>query len=168
MQSDARPSAENGDALRGFLTLDEVPDARHLWLLATGTGIGPFVAMLKDPRTRVRFERVTLVHSVRTGAELGYREQIEQLCRQQPHCLRYLPAVTREDVPGALAQRIPHAIDDGSLELAAGLDIRPAHSHVMLCGSSAMISDTTERLKQRGLQRHLRRSPGHISLEKYH
>jgi len=156
------------ERITGFLTIDEVPDARHLWLLATGTGVGPFVAILKDDRTRERFERVILVHSVRTAAELGYREHLQRLCEQYADHLRYLPAVTREQVPGALTERIPHAIASGSLEQAAGLDITPEDAHVMLCGSSAMITDTTDLLKQRGLQRHLRRKPGHITLEKYH
>lgn len=154
--------------ITGFLTLDEVPDARHLWLLATGTGVGPFVAILKDPRSRERFERVILVHSVRAESELGYRQHIEQLCSEHPQRLQYLPAVTRESVPGALRQRIPHAIADGRLEQAVGLELRPESSHVMLCGSSGMINDTMDLLKSRGLQRHLRRKPGQITLEKYH
>lgn len=152
----------------GFLTLDEVPDARHLWLLATGTGVGPFIAILRHPQTLERFEQVVLVHSVGSAAELGYRQEIERLCQAHPGQLHYLPTVTRESVPGTLPRRIPHTLADGTLEQAAGIRLGPADSHVMLCGSNAMITDTTELLKQRGMQRHLRRSPGHFTLEKYH
>lgn len=156
------------DRIAGFLVLDEVPDTRDLWLFATGTGVGPFVAILKDPRLLERFERVVLVHSVRTEAELGYREQIAQICAQQPERLRYLPTVTRESVPGLLDRRITHVLADGSLEQATGMLITPDDSHVMLCGSSAMIKDVSALLAQRGMQRHLRHKPGHITTEKYH
>lgn len=157
-----------GDRIAGFLVLDEVPEVSHLWLFATGTGVGPFVSILKDPELLDRFERVVLVHSVRTEAELGYRDTLERLSTQHPGRLCYLPTVTRERVPGALQRRIPHALADGSLEQAAGMLLTPEESHVMLCGSSAMIKDVSDLLAQRGMQRHLRHKPGHITLEKYH
>jgi len=156
------------DSANGFLTLDEVPDCRHLWLLATGTGVGPFVAMLADADAWQRFERVLLVHSVRSAAELGYRDRFEALASQHPERFHYLPTVTREALPGVLHQRIPDLIAAGDLERAAGVTITPDHAHVMLCGSNDMITNTLEVLGQRGLQRHRRREPGHISMEKYH
>jgi len=157
-----------GDSANGFLVLDEVPDCRHLWLLATGTGVGPFVSMLGTDTPWQRFERVVLVHSVRHGAELGYRERMQALAERHPDRFHYLPTVTREAVPGALAGRIPALISDGSLEQAAGLALGPAHSHVMLCGSAAMIADAGAVLGERGMRRHRRREPGHVTVEKYH
>lgn len=157
-----------GDSANGFLVLDEVPDCRDLWLLATGTGVGPFVAMLGTPDPWQRFERVVLVHSVRSPAELGYRDRFEALEREHPGRFSYLPTITREAVPGALNRRIPDLIRDGDAERAAGLQISPDASHLMLCGSNAMITDTLAVLGDRGLKRHRRREPGQITVEKYH
>jgi ferredoxin--NADP+ reductase len=156
------------DNANGLLVLDEIPDSRHLWLFATGTGIGPFVSILATEEPWQRFERVVLVHSVRTVAELGYRDQLEALAEVRPAQFRYLPTVTRETLPGGLGRRIPDLLVDGSLEQAADLPISAAHAHVLLCGSAQMIGDTSEILGGRGLKKHRRREPGHISIEKYH
>lgn len=156
------------DSANGFLTLDEVPACRHLWLMATGTGVGPFIAMLSDDAAWQRFEHVMLVHSVRHVAELGYRERLEALAAKHPQRFHYLPTVTREVQPGMLHRRIPQLITDGDLEEAAGVAITPEDSHVMLCGSNDMITDTMAILGERGMQRHRRKEPGHISMEKYH
>lgn len=151
----------------GFLVLDEIPDCRDLWLLATGTGVGPFVSILGTPDPWQRFDHVVLVHSVRTADELGYRARLDALAAAQPR-FRYQPVVTREAMPGALGVRIPVALADGTLEAATGLTIAPETSHVMLCGASQMITDVTGLLGERGLRRHRRREPGHITVEKYH
>lgn len=156
------------DSANGLLVLDEIPDSRHLWLFATGTGVGPFVSMLATDEPWQRFERVVLVHSVRTGAELGYRDRFESLAERYPAQFRYLPAVTRENSPGCLDRRIPELLANGRLERAAELTVSPDHAHVLLCGSAEMIAETTEVLGERGLRKHRRREPGHISIEKYH
>lgn len=156
------------DSANGFLVLDEVPDCRDLWLMATGTGVGPFVAMLATDEPWQRFSRVNLVHSVRTQAELGYRDRFTALQSRHRDQFRYLPVVTRETAPDCLGARIPALLRDGSLETAAGAVINTADSHVMLCGSQTMISEVMVVLSERGLTRHRRREPGHISTEKYH
>lgn len=152
----------------GFLTLDEVPSCEVLWLFATGTGIGPFVSMLGTETPWLRFREIVLVHSVRRAAELGYRVLLQGLAQAHPGQFHYQATVTRERVPGALAGRIPALLTDGSLEAAVGEELNAENSHVMLCGSAAMIADTTSLLEQRGLRRHRRREPGHITTEKYH
>ena len=75
--------------------------------------------------------------------------------------------VSREAAPGALAGRIPAAIDDGRLEARAGVPLTAANAHAMLCGNPAMIDDTQRALATRGMRRHRRRDPGHITLETY-
>ncbi|NHI00974.1 ferredoxin--NADP reductase [Oceanimonas sp. MB9] len=150
----------------GFLTLDEVPAGRDLWLMATGTGVGPFVSILADGRCWQQFENIVLVHGVRFADELGYRRRIADLTEGRTR-FQYLPFVSREDADGAQAGRITHAIADGSLEQATGLGFSPEHSRVMLCGNPQMVRDTITELKNKGLQKHLRRKPGQILMENY-
>ncbi|MBM7456938.1 ferredoxin--NADP+ reductase [Oceanisphaera litoralis] len=150
----------------GFLTLDEVPPGRDLWLMATGTGVGPFVSMLAEGSCWQQFDHIVLVHGVRLGEELGYREQIAGLTQDRPG-FHYVPFVSRETVAGTEPGRITHAIADGSLEHRVGLRLTPEHSRVLLCGNPQMVRDTVTELKHKGLQKHLRRKPGQILMENY-
>lgn len=152
----------------GFLTLSEIPPAQHLWLLATGTALGPFLSILKTDAPWKRFARVVLVHGVRTPEELAYRDLITQLVEQYAPLLQYVPVLSRENVSWALQGRIPAQILNGALEKACELTLDPTTAHVMLCGNSGMIEDTSQILYARGLKKHRRREPGHISIEKYH
>lgn len=153
---------------QGFFTLDWLPTtARDLWLVATGTGLGPFVSMWRSGRLWPRFDRVVVVHGVRRADQLAYRDELEQLARQRSE-LSYVPCVTR-DVATApvLSGRIPALFDSGALEDAASLRLDPNRSHLMLCGNPAMIRAVSEGLGRRGFVKHRRRSPGHISAETY-
>lgn len=156
------------DRANGFLTVSEVPECRHLWMLATGTGVGPFLSILKTPGVWQRFEKVVLGYSVRDRSELSYNAIIEQVEQAHAGQFSFVPFVTRESLPGVINQRIPASILDGSFEGAAGITINADDSHVMMCGNSAMISEVTEVLTHRGMRKHRRREPGHITTEKYH
>ena len=162
-----------GDALwvgrkaSGFFTLDEIPTAPQLWMIATGTGLGVYLCLLRSAETWQRFGQVRLVHSVRSTEELTYREHIEDIRSAQPERFDYIPMVSRESCDFALAGRIPAAIEDGRLEQRAGLRFAPETSQVMLCGNLDMIRDTTQVLSEYGLRRNRRRTPGHITTEKY-
>jgi ferredoxin--NADP+ reductase len=151
----------------GFLTLDEVPESRHLWMLSTGTAIGPFLSILKTAEPWRRFERIVLVHAVRTAAELSYQDTIRAIAAQHPQRFSYIPFVSREDTDFAIRDRIPTALAAGTLEARAGIEITPEHSQVMICGNPDMVKDTSEALKARGLERNRRRTPGHITVENY-
>src|SRR2546421_12164455 len=144
----------------GFLVLSEVPDADTLWLTSTGTGIAPFLSILRTETPWRRFKNVVVVHAVRYARELVYRDLIEKMAA------RYVTMVSRETHAGSLAGRIPASIKDGRLEAAAGLAIS-ARSHFMLCGNPDMLKDTTAVLIERGLRKHRRRAPGHISVESF-
>lgn len=157
------------DAANGFLTLDEVPDnARDLWMLATGTGVGPFLSMLQTGQPWQRFDNIVLGYGVRDPSAIGYRKLLRQLQDDHPGRFHFVPFVTGEPTDGAFHCRIPETLADGRLEDRIGLPLDQERSHVMLCGHSEMISDVVEILEQRGLRRHRRREPGHISTEKYH
>jgi ferredoxin--NADP+ reductase len=149
----------------GFLVLSEVPDAETLWLISTGTGIAPFLSILRTEAPWRRFKHVVLVHAVRRARELVYREMIEDLVKK--NLLRYVSFVSREAHPGSLAGRIPAAVRDARLEQAAGLEIAPESSQVLLCGNPDMLRDATAALVERGLRKHRRRNPGQISVESF-
>ena len=146
----------------GFLVLREVPDCETLWLVATGTGIAPFLSILRTETPWQRFRNVVLVHAARYGKELVYRQIIEKLPG-----LRHVSVVSRERHPGALEGRIPAAIADGRLEKAAGVTLDPSSSHVMLCGNPQMLTDAQAALAARGMRKHRRRNPGHITVESF-
>ena len=151
---------------QGFFTLHYVPSARDAWLLSTGTGLGPFMSMLRSGQLWERFDNVVLVNGVRRGEHLAYQEELRQLARTRPS-VRYVPLVTREAHPSAIRARIPQALREGLLEEASGLEIDPSHTHVLLCGNPAMVEDASEALSERGLRRHRVRRPGHVTTETY-
>ena len=151
----------------GFLILDEIPIAKNIWFMATGTGIGPFLSMLATSNPWQRYEKIVLVWAARTLAELTYQDLILRFLTEHPHQFIYIPFVSREITDTALTGRIPQAIIDGRLEERAGIHINAEDSQIMLCGNPQMVKDTTNTLIERGLKKHKRFSPGHISSENY-
>ncbi len=148
----------------GFLVLSEVPEAKTLWLVSTGTGIAPFLSILRTETPWQRFRDVVLVHAVRRADELVYRDELRKICKE--NALRYVTFVSREAHAGSLAGRIPSALRDGRLEKAAGLAL-DHDAHVMLCGNPDMLKDAHAALAERGLRKHRRRNPGHITVESF-
>ena len=123
---------------------------------------------VRDAIERMEREKVILGYSVRSVSELCYQDEIAAIEKQYPGQFTFVPFVTREQLAGAINQRIPASIEDGSLEKRTGIEINSADSHVMMCGNSAMIGSVMECLVKRGMRKHLRREPGHITTEKYH
>lgn len=151
----------------GIFTLKQVPEGKHLWMFATGTALGPFLSILKTPDPWRRFDKIVLVHGVRTRAELAYQETIEGFRRAHPDRFQFFASVTREVCPDAFQSRIPQVIESGALEQLAGLKLTAEESQVMICGNPAMVKATVELLKSRGLAENLRRQPGQITIERY-
>ncbi|MGA8052175.1 MAG: ferredoxin--NADP reductase [Burkholderiales bacterium] len=151
----------------GFLVLSEVPDAGTLWLLATGTGLAPFLSILRTDAPWRRYRNVVLVHAARFARELVYRETIDAVAGTHGARFRYVTFVSREAATGSLAGRIPAAIDDGRLEQAAGIGLAVETSQVMLCGNPDMLRDAIAALSRRGMKKHRRRSPGQITVESF-
>ncbi|MEW5889402.1 MAG: ferredoxin--NADP reductase [Pseudomonadota bacterium] len=150
----------------GFMVMEEIPRGDHLWLVATGTGIGPFLSILKTIDPWQRFRRILLVHAVRLANELSYGGLIRGFAAAHPDRFVFIPFVSREATGFALAGRIPAAIADGRLEARAGVAI-DTDSQFMLCGNPDMVRDTTDALTARGLKKHRRRDPGQITVENY-
>jgi ferredoxin--NADP+ reductase len=156
----------------GFLTIEHFAPGRDLWLLASGTGLGPFVSMLRDPATWAAFQTVVVVHSVRHADELAYRDEISAIAHRlspsiAPARLAYVPVVTREPCVGALDARIPRLIDDGRLESAAGASLDPAHSRITVCGNPDLGRALRPQLTGRGFHVNRRGAPGQLAFENY-
>lgn len=148
----------------GFFTLQQLPDARDVWLVGTGTGLGPYISMLREGEVLRRFENVVIVHGVRLAEHLSYREEIEAAGEK----VRYVPIVSREpEASGVLHGRVTSALLSGQLESHAGLGLDPEHSHLMLCGNPDMVVEMQKLLDERGLKKHRPRKPGHVTVEKY-
>lgn len=156
----------------GFLTLDRFTGGTDLWMIASGTGLGPFLSILRDPQAWSRFENLILVHSVRRPEELAYREEIATLGRQMPSKeerarLSYVPVVTRVNCPEALPARIPLLIEDGRLERTAGVALDLERSRLMVCGNPGMANDLRDQLTGRGFRTGRRNAPGQLAFENY-
>jgi ferredoxin--NADP+ reductase len=142
----------------GTLLISDLHPGKRLYLMGTGTGLAPFLSIIKDPETYERFDTVIVAHGVRQIDDLAYREAIsEDLPRHEllgdtinGHLL-YYPAVTRE--PFVHNGRLTHLLDSG--QMARDLDLPPLdpkYDRVMLCGSMAMIKDFRKLLDRRGFE----------------
>ena len=151
----------------GFFVLGEVPDAETLWMLSTGTALGPFLSILTTEDAWQRFRNIVLVHAVRTPEELTYSDEIRQLLAQHPDQLQFIPFVSREDTDFSIRGRVTTAIENGRLEKRAGLTLAADNSQVMICGNPAMVRDTQHLLEARGMKKNKRRDPVHITTEQY-
>jgi len=149
----------------GRLCVEHVSPGGTLWMVGTGTGLAPYVSMLAEGACFDTFDRVVVVHGVRTAAHLGYRERLEALAHTRP--LTYLPFVSREQAPATHHGRLTQGLLDGRLEAEAGKGITPEASHVLLCGNPHMIADMRAALSERGFTLNTPRRPGRLHLEKY-
>jgi ferredoxin--NADP+ reductase len=146
----------------GSLTLRHVQPGRHLYLLATGTGLAPFMSLIRDPAVYRSYEKAILVHTVRTPSELAYQQQIEAITNDR---LLYLPTVTREpfDIPGRGTDLFRSEELFARLGLAAA---DPEHDRVMLCGNPHMIREMTEYLIATGWTMTNFKGVGNFTVEK--
>lgn len=155
----------------GYLTLAryQLPLPNDLWLLATGTGLAPFLSILKTIDVWQQYQRIILVYSARTSQELAYQAEIgsiKSIYGDNGAAFVFLPIVTREaDYTGEKA-RIPNLIVSGKLTELVGQKLDKERSHVMLCGNPQMVEDTKEALKSIGLTMN-RRGEGNIAVENY-
>ena len=154
----------------GFLTTDRFRNGGDLWLLATGTGLAPFISILHDPAVWDSYHRIILVHSVRTADELAYRSTLTTL-QQHPLIgeraahLIYIPVITRERTENSLSQRIPALIESGELEARAGVRFNHDDSRIMICGNPDMVSDTRNQFKTMNYTLSKRREAGQLVIE---
>ena len=153
----------------GFMTESRFADGDDLWMLATGTGVGPFISILRERALWQRWRHLVLVHCVRRPEELAYGEELASMARADDGAgkLRLLQLVTREATGSHLQGRITTLLQNGVLEQAAGLPLNAEQSRVMLCGNPAMIEETRKLLHERGMRPVRRMNPGQFVTENY-
>ncbi|GGP19549.1 ferredoxin--NADP reductase [Silvimonas iriomotensis] len=154
----------------GFLTRDRFEQGKDLWMLATGTGLAPFLSILYDFSAWEEYDRLILVQSVREKAELAYEETIRSFATHEyysefAHKLHYVPIVTREEVPGALKERITTLLANGGLEEHTGIALDHERSRIMICGNPDMVDETRKLLGDKGFTLARRSAPGHLAVE---
>jgi ferredoxin--NADP+ reductase len=160
-------SIDVSERAAGSFTLSHAPRHENLWLIGTGTGLAPYIAMLRTDEPWSNYQRIILIHGTRMCADLSYADELNELARVHGPRFQYLPMTTREECPAGLSGRIPLRLEDGSIESHLGCAIQPDNSTIMLCGNPAMLDDVENLLVARGLKKHRSKSPGHIVVERY-
>ena len=161
-----------GNKPTGTLLIDYLLPARRLYLMGSGTGLAPFMSIIRDPATYERFEQVVLVHGVREVAELAYHDHITQELPQHEFLgemvsqqLHYYPTVTREAFRHT--GRITDLLDSGKMFSDLGLpNINPDQDRVMICGSPALLKDLKALLAVRGFKEGNTTKPGDYVIER--
>lgn len=155
--------------INGDFTLETVPEGKDLVMVSTGTGLAPYVSMLKQYRNTGRWRRFVMVHGVRYQQDLGYREELEQIAAEDKSFI-YLPTLTREPEDSdwqGLRGRVTDVLDPEQYKKLAGAELDPDDAHVFLCGNPAMIDQCEEMLTERGFVVQTRKQPGNLHFERY-
>jgi ferredoxin/flavodoxin---NADP+ reductase len=156
----------------GTLLIDYLLPGKRLYLLGSGTGLAPFLSIVRDPETYARFEKVVIVHGVRQVAELAYRDYLTselpeheflgELVRNQ---MLYYPTVTREAFENQ--GRITTLLDNGQLQTDLSLPpLNPAEDRIMICGSPGLLKDLKQILDVRGFKEGNTTTPGDFVIER--
>ena len=161
-----------GQKATGTLLLDNLLPGKHLYLLGTGTGLAPFLSLIRDPETYENFEKVVLVHGTREVAELAYADMIEKELPEDEFLgdfvrdkLVYYPTVTRE--PFRNRGRITDLIEQNALTDDIGLPaLNPIDDRVMVCGNQGLNTDIATILKARGFSEGSSSGPGTYVVER--
>ena len=156
----------------GTLLIDYLLPGKRLYMLSTGTGVAPFLSVIRDPETYEKFEEVILVHGVREVKELAYHDYITQELPQHEllgemvsRQLKYYPTVTRE--PFQHQGRVTTVIENGQLARDLGLPaLNPQEDRVMICGSPEMLRDLKHMMEERGFKEGNTTKPGDFVIER--
>lgn len=152
----------------GFFILNKIPSCDYLWMISTGTGIGPYLSILKNGKNLKRFKKIILINSVRYIKDISYISQIRNLQKFYNKKLIVQILISKEKKYGFLTGRIPDLIYNGLLELSVGFRINFKNTHIMLCGNPYMIYDTCNLLKKfKGMDKNSIFKHGSITVEQY-
>lgn len=151
----------------GSFTLLKAPVHEDLWLFGTGTGLAPYIAMVRDPLVWEQYKRVFIVHGVRQLNDLAYTEELKKLSQKYAGRFKFFQTLSREKIPGYGSGRITDLLENGQLESEAGQAINKWNSTVLLCGNPAMLDSMEAILNRREMQVHRSKKPGNIVCERY-
>ncbi len=158
-----------GPKASGMFTLDRVAPGKSVVLIATGTGLAPYISMLRTMLITETVRKFVVLHGARCSWDLGYRAELESLTRLRPN-FTYIPSITRpgED-PHFHGQtgRIQNLLEQGVVEQAAGVRLDPAETDVFLCGHPEMIEQVATVLHGRGFIKDQGKKSGTLHVEEY-
>ena len=166
----------NGDRLwlgkkaTGMFTLEDAPDDKHIVLVSTGTGLAPYISMLRTRLTCGDQRRFAVLHGARHSWDLGYRSELMTLDRMC-HNFAYVPIISRPNEEhatwGGADGYIQDLWESRPLRDHWGFEPGPDNTHIFVCGNPAMIENMVERLEVEGFREHKRKDPGQIHVERY-
>ena len=156
---------------RGTFTLEGIPQGKDLVMISTGTGLAPYISMLRTYRQTGFWNKAIIIHGTRLARDLGYRSELEQIAAEDPDVL-YLPICTREPEDSAwegLRGRVHVVLEPERFAELTGEELTPENCHIFLCGNPAMIDQCEAEMQERGFSTyHKRNNPeGNIHLERY-
>ena len=151
----------------GGFTLSHTPEAKTIWLLATGTGLAPYIAMMRESTIWERYQKIVIVHGVRFATDLAYHAEFAELQERHQERFVFIPVVSRAELQGSISGRITTALETGALEKYAAAALTLENSVVMMCGNPQMLDDVEAILNARGMRRHKKSEPGQIVVERY-
>ena len=158
-----------GPKASGVFTLDRTPPGKTAVLIATGTGLAPYVSMLRTILTTETQRKFVVLHGARYSWDLGYRGELETLARLRPN-FTYIPSITRPDQDPHFhgrTGRIQTVLEQGAIEKDAGLELDPAKTDVFLCGNPEMVKAVKAQLEPKGFISGDSKNPGTIHVEEY-
>ena len=155
--------------IKGEFTLQGITPGKDLVMVGTGTGLAPYISMLRTYRGQSRWNRFVIIHGVRLAQDLGYRQELERISAEDPTVF-YIPMVTREPESSpwqGMRGRVQVALEDGTYQRLMGGKLDSATCQVFLCGNPDMISCVQSMLELRGFVMQTRQQPGNIHFERY-
>lgn len=156
------------EKIQGHFTLDPVPDGQDLVMVSTGTGLAPFISMLREYRDTGRWRKLIMINGVRVARDLGYVDELNAEMQRDPN-FAYIPMVTRQPDWGGREGRVNRLFEDDVLEREFGVTLNPASCRVFLCGNPEMIKTVQAALEPRGFREYSERKcpEGTIHFERY-
>ncbi|MBN2328888.1 MAG: ferredoxin--NADP reductase [Candidatus Omnitrophica bacterium] len=158
-----------GPRATGLFTLNQVPSHKHILLVSTGTGLAPYISMVRSQLDCNQGRHFVVLNGARYSWDLGYRDELNflsRLCRN----FSYFPIISRPDRDptwNGLEGRVQTLLASGVVEEKTGLSLTPENFDVFLCGNPAMIEDVIQMVEARGFVKDERKNPGTIHVEEY-
>lgn len=160
-----------GESAKGMFTLDNIPTGKNILLIGTGTGLAPYISMVRSLTLGINSPTypITILHGAKYSWDLGYRGELEALAQTCQH-FRYYPCITQPDQDTSWkghTGRLNEWVTKPELESLCGFSLNPKETHVFLCGHPNMVEESSLLLEKRGFEQGNRKEPGTLHLEKY-